>query len=129
MNHNGTTQRIVVGVDGSAYAAHAALWAAGLAALRGSTLHLVHALDVTGASSLLTRLSFDEYKLRRTKDGEELLDIARADLLRRFPGLWVTGEITEADPVQALVALSADAALVVAESVGTVDSPACRSAP
>lgn len=118
MNDSDQAQRIVVGIDGSAQAAQAAAWAAELADRRGANLHLLHALNLTGPSSLLTRLSFEEYRQHRTKDGEALLDTVRAETLARFPRLWITTEVTEADPVQALVARSRVARLVVAGTRG-----------
>jgi nucleotide-binding universal stress UspA family protein len=118
MNPNDPAHRIVVGIDGSPCAAHAAAWAADLAARRGTSLHLVHALNLTGAPSLLTRMSFDEYRMRRTKDGEELLDAARAEILARLPRLWITTEVAEAGATETLVSLSYDAALVVAGTRG-----------
>jgi len=118
MNRSDQVQRIVVGIDGSAQAARAAAWAAALAARRDATLHLVHALNLIGPPSLLTRLSFETYRQHRVKDGEALLDAVRAQALVRFPRLWITTEVAESDPVQALVACSREARLVVAGTRG-----------
>ncbi len=111
-----TPQRIVVGVDGSTAAAHAAAWAARLAARRGAGLHLLHALNLTGAMSVLSRLPYEEYRQNQTKQAEALLDELRADLLREHPGLWISTEISAAEPTETLVAATRQAALTV---VGT----------
>ena len=109
-------ERIVVGVDGSSAAAHAAAWAAQVAARRGAGLHLLHALNLTGASSVLSRLPYEEYRQNQTKQAEALLDELRANLLREQPGLWISTEISAEEPTETLVAATRQAALTV---VGT----------
>jgi nucleotide-binding universal stress UspA family protein len=111
-----TPDRIVVGIDGSQASAHAAAWAAQMAARRGAGLHLLHALNLTGVSSLLSRLPFEEYRQNETKQGEALLDDLRAQLLRGYPSLSISTEIAADDPTATLVAATHQAALTV---VGT----------
>ena len=109
-------ERIVVGIDGSTAAAHAAAWAAQVAADRGAGLHLLHALNLTGASSVLSRLPYEEYRQNQTKQAEALLDELRASLLREHPGLWISTEVSAEEPIETLVAATRQAALTV---VGT----------
>ena len=111
-----TPQRIVVGVDGSTAAAHAAAWAARVAARRGVGLHLLHALNLAGAASVLSRLPYEEYRQNQTKQAEALLDELRASLLREHSGLWISTEISAEEPTETLVAATRQAALTV---VGT----------
>lgn len=111
-----TLQRIVVGIDGSSGAAHAATWAAQAATHRGAGLHLLHALNLTDVSSLLSRLLVEEYRQNQTKQAESLLEALRADLLRAYPGLSISTEVSVEGPTEALVAATHQAALTV---VGT----------
>src|SRR5579883_1659108 len=113
MNHPDSSQRIVVGVDGSKDALQAALWAAELAQRRGTGVHLLHALNLTGAGSLVSRLPFDEYRRSQTEHAEEMLDAVRAELQGRFPDLPVVTEIATDEPVETLVAATRLAALTV----------------
>ncbi|MBS2961517.1 universal stress protein [Actinocrinis puniceicyclus] len=126
MNTYPASQRIVVGVDGSRGAARAADWAAALAAHRGTGLHLVHALNLSGAATLLSRLPFEEYRQNRTKQAEELLDRLRSELLEKFPGLWISTEICADEPAEALVAASGQAALTVVGTRGHGGFPGLR---
>lgn len=109
-------ERIVVGVDGSGGAAHAAAWAAEAAVRHGAYLHLLHALNLTRVSSLLSRTQYEEYRQNQTKQAEALLDELRTDLLRAHPELNITTAISPEDPVETLVAATREAALTV---VGT----------
>ena len=72
-------RRIVVGVDSSDHAARAATWAAGEAAGRGASLHMVHALDLP--PSLGPLLDGPEYDKAQRDSGQALLDHL-ADKLR-----------------------------------------------
>ncbi|HEU5355113.1 MAG TPA: universal stress protein [Actinocrinis sp.] len=111
-----TPQRIVVGIDGSPASAHAAEWAAHTAKRRGAELHLLHALNLTGTASLLSRLPFEEYRQNQTKQAESLLDELRTDLLHAHPRLSISTEISPDDATETLVAATRQAALTV---VGT----------
>lgn len=126
MNTYPASQRIVVGVDGSRGAARAAVWAARLAARRDTGLHLVHALNLSSAATLLSRLPFEEYRQNRTKQAEELLDRLRSELLEKYPGLWISSEICADEPAEALVAASSQAALTVVGTRGHGGFPGLR---
>jgi nucleotide-binding universal stress UspA family protein len=117
-------QGVLVGVDGSDGAAGAAAWAAGLVDRRGSTLHLVHALNLAGASSLLTTLSFDEYRRSRTKQAETQFYALRDSLLDRFPGLPISVQIAAGEPVETLVEATFRPGLTVVGTRGRGGFPA-----
>lgn len=121
MNSDGNRLRspitsITVGIDGSGDAMRAAEWAADLAERRGAGIRLVHALHLTGAASLLSRLTFEEYRRICTKDAETLLGVVSDALHERFPAVPIITEITDGAPVEELVKASGAAALTV---VGT----------
>jgi nucleotide-binding universal stress UspA family protein len=118
--------RIVVGIDGCSNAAHAASWAARPAVRRGAQLHLLHAVNLTGAGSLLTRLPFEEYQQNRMKQAEALLDETRAELLGHHPAPEISSEIYTSDPVEALVAATGLAALTVVRARGSGGFPGLR---
>jgi nucleotide-binding universal stress UspA family protein len=115
MNGNDNRPRppIVVGIDGSAGAMCGATWAADLAQRRGVGLRLLNALNLTGAASLLSRWTFDEYRRICTKDAETLLGAVSDELHSRFPLAPITTEITDGAPVEELVEASGTAALTV----------------
>lgn len=119
-------QRIVVGIDGSKGAARAAGWAADLAGSLGLNLHLLSALNLGGASSLLSRLPYEEYRQNRTKQAEALLDELRGDLLDRFPDLSISTEISAEEPAEALTTASGQAALTVVGTRGRGGFPGLR---
>ena len=116
INGNRLRSPITVGIDGSADAMRAAEWAADLAQRRGTGVRLVHALNLTRAASLLSRLSFDEYRRVCTKDAEMLLGVASDQLYERMPAVPITTEIVDGAPVEELVEAGGAAALTV---VGT----------
>ncbi|MBR7834714.1 universal stress protein [Actinospica durhamensis] len=108
--------RVIVGVDASAHAAHAAGWAAEEALRRGVPLTLVHAIDLPGASSW--PVAPPAYAQFRRADGQKLLDAAAADVRARFPGLSVQTELSELSAAHTLSALSEEAALLVTGTRG-----------
>lgn len=126
MNASPAARRIVVGVDGSLGAVRAAAWAARLAAHRGTELQLLHAINLTGAVSLITRLPFEEYRQYRMKQAEALLDEIRAGLLGRHPDLSISAEIYTADAAEALVASTGPSVLTVVGTRGHGGFPGLR---
>lgn len=83
--------RVVVGVDGSPFARAAVTWAAAEAALRGSTLFLVHATDTGTQVPFLSRAEI----LRSRDAGRELLDRTACAVTARSPELTVVTELTD----------------------------------
>lgn len=126
MNSFSSPQRIVVGIDGSKGAVHAAEWAAQLAGSLSLNLHLLNALNLGGTSSLLSRMPFEEYRQHRTKQAEELLDEVRAGLLNRFPNLWISTEVSTQEPTEALHDAGAQAAFTVVGTRGHGGFPGLR---
>lgn len=100
-------QQIVVGVDGSAGARAALGWAADESRVRGCRLLVVHA---SGAGNADPDARLDGRTL------EQLLNSHVAAASARQPGVAVSTLLSDDDPVDTLVGLSADAELVV---VGT----------
>lgn len=98
-----TTQRIIVGVDGSIGARSALEWAVDECRLRACTLLIVHA-PAAGAAS-----GYDAH-------AERLLAEHVAAASERRPGVPVTTLLSDAPPADTLIELSLDAELVV---VGT----------
>ncbi|GAA3379002.1 universal stress protein [Streptomyces sannanensis] len=85
---------VVAGVDGSADAMTAALWAAAEADRRGQPLNLVHAMDTEGRDLYVSAEMMRN--IRRT--GNALLEDAAAQVAQRFPGLRVTTELSPLEP-------------------------------
>lgn len=99
----GTTGRpvlgsVVVGVDGSAPARRAVLWAADEAVRRDTLLHIVYAADTDGRSLYLPADGIERVRLA----GRELLRETVALVAERFPGLRVTTELGRGAPVPSL---------------------------
>ncbi|MFD0142560.1 MULTISPECIES: universal stress protein [unclassified Streptomyces] len=111
---NGTTEAlvlgtVVVGVDGSASARAAAMWAAGEAVRRGRGLYLVHATDIARHTPILSE---DEIaRLERT--GRELLGRTAEAVAARHPGLAVIGELDRGEPSAALRHVAALSSTIV----------------
>lgn len=101
--------RVAVGVDGSPSARTAVLWAAAEAALRGSSLCLVHATDTDGLNPALFRSEIDHG--RRT--GRELLDRTAEAVAARHPGLLVVQELSGAPPPAGLLGAAALSGTIV----------------
>jgi len=105
-----TTPPVVVGVDDSIDARSAVLWAAAEAMLAGTSLLVVHspALPLSAPPAHLSAA------LRACDDvGSAVLDSAIALARVSQPQLAVQRLLSHADPVQALVDVSAEAQLVV----------------
>ncbi|MFC9590535.1 universal stress protein [Streptomyces sp. NPDC056944] len=83
--------RVVVGVDGSPSAGTAVRWAAAEAALRGSTLFLVHAAGTGTQAPLLSQAEI----VRSRQAGRELLDRTAEAITARHPELTVVTELTD----------------------------------
>ncbi|MFI8521201.1 universal stress protein [Streptomyces sp. NPDC085481] len=83
--------RVVVGVDGSPSAHTAVMWAAAEAALRGSTLCLVHAAPTDAPVPFLSEAEI----VRSRQAGRELLDQAAEAVTARHPDLAVVKELTD----------------------------------
>ncbi|QPK49279.1 universal stress protein [Streptomyces gardneri] len=83
--------RVVVGVDGSPPACTALMWAAAEAALRGSTLCLVHATGTDTPAPFLAQVEI----ARNRQAGRELLDRTAEAITARHPELTVVTELTD----------------------------------
>jgi nucleotide-binding universal stress UspA family protein len=105
-----TSNRIVVGVDGSAGARSALLWAADECRVRRQMLLVVHAPDLADADAMAPAIrSLDEI-------GERMLSEHAAAASARQPSVVVTTLLAHIPAADELIALSADSELVV---VGT----------
>jgi len=105
-----TSNRIVVGVDGSTGARSALHWAADECRLRGQMLLVVHAPDLAHAAA-------DEPAMRSMDElGERMLREHAAAASGRQPGIVVTTLLGDTSAADALIELSAYSDLVV---VGT----------
>jgi len=106
--------RIVVGVDGSNGARSALLWAADECRIRGASLFVVHAPDPVDASMVGIN---GEAALRSIDDvGARMLSELVALASARQPGVPVASLLSHAHAADALIALSAEADVLV---VGT----------
>ena len=111
---------VVVGVDGSADGEAAVVLAAAVAHRTGQELRVVHAWRGPGPAPAGARAG----PRRRVHDREAVvLERALAEVRGRHPGLVVRAELTEACPVDALLAAAADARLVVVGRRGREDLP------
>ncbi len=104
----GTTDPVVVGVDGSSRAALALDWAAGEAARRRAPLTVVEAWSTTGSP---------DTPLERNGTRRHALDAARR-AVAAHPGLEVDTAFPEQLPAPALIDASRDAGLLVVGSRG-----------
>jgi nucleotide-binding universal stress UspA family protein len=107
---------VVVGIDGSANAENAAVWAAGEAERRGTRLVVVHAVSLQDTPSA----PLDPYDraVRRRAAARALLEQTAAALRSRFPGLEIETESSELAPARSLVERSGSAALTVTGTRG-----------
>jgi nucleotide-binding universal stress UspA family protein len=115
-NSKPSSPGVVVGVDTTEQSENAAGWAAREAADRGTTLTVVHALDLPqdanrqfGSPGLLER---------RREEGAALLGRAVEHLARRHPDLQINTVLSDRSPAHALTELSLDAELVVTGTRG-----------
>ena len=107
---------VVAGLDGSESSAYAALWAAGEADRRGTTLVLVHALHLP--DSAVSPIEPAGYAETRRAEGTALLDKAVVGVRAHFPNLQLDVELSDDEAARALVEFSRSAALVVTSSRG-----------
>jgi nucleotide-binding universal stress UspA family protein len=105
-----TTPPVVVGVDDSADARSAVLWAAAEAALAQAPLLIVHSPRLPSS----TRSGSLGVALRVCDDiGQAVLDSSMALARASQPGVLVRSLLSHADPAQALLDLSVEARLLV----------------
>ncbi|MDT7724922.1 MAG: hypothetical protein QOI21_1498 [Actinomycetota bacterium] len=109
---------VVVGIDGSASAVRAAVWAGGEASRRRLPLRLVAVYFVphTGMSPIVG--SLDQIREGMAKQARDRLEEARAAVLRVIPGLTVRVAAREWNAVAALIHESERAKLLVLGSRG-----------
>jgi len=113
---DGAAASVVVGVDGSRCASHAALWAANEAARRGTALTVAHAVDLPSVA--ISPFEPVEYADRRRGEGRAVLDQTAADVRARFPELPLDLELSNLSPGDALVAMSRTATVLVTGTRG-----------
>lgn len=108
-----TGPAVVVGIDGSASARHAAMWAAGEAVRRHAALKLVFAYSLPAAGySGYNPYPADMLSAMST-DGQVLLDEVAAGVRGVYPDLDVSIEVVHGDPAAALRQAAAGAVLTV----------------
>lgn len=110
-----SSQRIVVGVDGSAGARRALEWAVDECQLRACTLLIVHALDARDVQLVPgtpAGAGYDDL-------AEQLLTGHAAAASARRQGVPVTTLLSQAPPADTLIELSIDAAMVVVGTRGS----------
>jgi nucleotide-binding universal stress UspA family protein len=119
MSKDTTGMPIVVGVDGSTPALHAAVWAANTAAQRHEPLRLVFASNSMafgyGAWLAPPQSYFDELQA----SSEKLVADVETALRREHPALEIAVELQTASPIPTLIAQTDEARLLVLGSRGT----------
>lgn len=113
---SGARNEILVGVDGSEWSTAALGYAFDQAAARGSRLRAVHSWYVPGGHSTYPALVESDPGRRDVE--EQVLAQSLAGWTERHPDVEVVREVVYEHPVQALVAASATAGLVVVGSRG-----------
>lgn len=108
--------RIVVGVDPSEHARHAALWAAREAHDSDGSLTIAHALDLPDGAA--RRLEPAGHEQRRREEGESLVRRIAQAVTARWSDVVVRTVISDLAPARELVALSLDADLLVTGTRG-----------
>jgi nucleotide-binding universal stress UspA family protein len=109
-----TSNRIVVGVDGSPGARSALLWAADECRVRGQMLLVVHAPDL--ADTVAVNHGGEPAVRSLDEVGERMLSEHAAAASARQPSIVVTTRLGRIPAADALIGLSADSELIV---VGT----------
>lgn len=113
---------IAVGIDGSPWSDRALEWAVDQAALEQRPLTIVHAITAMGTQSrglsASSGLDFAQLLADARADGQELLDAAAAEALRRRPELVLHDVLCVSDPRSALLGLAHEAAMLVVGSRG-----------
>ncbi len=105
---------IVVGIDGSAEATEAAVWAAGEAVRRGVPLRLVAVWHVVpGSDSSMMLYSVSEFVDESRDSAREHLDAAVASATAAFPAVQVTAELVQGPAARTLLDCGRGAALLV----------------
>ncbi len=117
--HRAARDAVVVGVDGSEPATTAARWAAGLAAVRGLRLRVVHAYGlvgryVGGGEATVPAEVFESL----ADDARLVAEAAARAAAAAVPGIRIDAHSCDAPPVDVLTRLSRDAALVVLGRAG-----------
>jgi len=107
---------VVVGVDPSEVAQHAALWAAQEAHDRHGRLTVAHALELSEKATRLHELS--RQTASRREQGLALVARVAAAVSARHPGLPVETEVSDLAPARSLSILSLDAGLLVTGTRG-----------
>ncbi len=110
---------IVVGIDGSASAERALVWAVDQAVAEKRPLTLVHAVSPAGSvwmdqAGMDHRIGLEAMR----SDARQLLDRARSDVAAKVPDLEVHDLMRVADPRDALLQQSSEAAMLVVGSRG-----------
>jgi nucleotide-binding universal stress UspA family protein len=118
MTNNRLGQPIVVGIDGSLPAVHAAVWAADEAARRHVPVRLVHAIKVSAFAYTAGYTPPESFFAELDLDGRRYLAEAEAAVRRAHRDLEVTVDLQHANPPWALIEQSATARLVVLGSRG-----------
>ncbi|MFE2857194.1 universal stress protein [Streptomyces lavendulae] len=114
---------VIVGVDGSAPARGAALWAAAEAVLRGRPLHIVHGADTDGRALYLSPLTIENV----CAAGREVLDETAKAVAAGYPGLVVTTEFSRTDAVTALRHAAGPHGTIVATAVAAASARSCSA--
>ncbi len=113
-----TRGAVVAGVDGSAAAVHAAVWAGAEARRRRRPLRLVHVHALPQVHTPIAAGPHDQVRAGLAERAENRLAEARTAVLARSPGLDIGTAAREWSPVTALVQESRNAELVVLGSRG-----------
>lgn len=109
---------VVVGIDGSTSAVHAAVWAGAEAQRRARPLRLVQVYALPQVSAPIAFGTHEQIRAGLAERAEGWLAEARTAVLAEFPGLEIGTAAREWSPVTALVQESQHADLVILGSRG-----------